>query len=430
MKQKFLLIVAFLMAVCSYAQEKNSATPSNFGPVVATKGGTVRVPITITNTGSNVIKTVAYTITKDGEESASKTVSLNSLAVGASGQVNIAFQADAEPRKSTQTININKVNGVTNTSSQKSATGNIITLKEKPIVIPVVEEFTGTWCGWCPIGFDGMERAHETFGDKAALIAIHYGDPMETSDFSFVLQRAEGFPSALLNRGASTIYPAASELKSKINSELQNQVSPVSIEVYAEWTSNVKRVIRIDTKTTFVYSDDNADYGIAYALTEDGMSGTASGWTQNNNLSGDKNYASSIPYWYNAPQKATGVKFNHVGVAAWGIEKGIDGSINPVVQANEPQEYTYEAKIAGNSLIQNKANLKVIVMLIDRSTGAIVNAAQTTIANHDATGIIGESIARPEDESAPWFTLNGTKLSAKPTRSGIYIQNGKKVWVR
>ena len=430
MKQKILLIVAFLMAVCSYAQEKNSATPSNFGPVVATKGGTVRVPITITNTGSNVIKTVSYTITKDGEESASKTVSLNSLAVGASGQVNIAFQADAEPRKSTQTININKVNGVTNTSAQKSATGSIITLKEKPFVIPVVEEFTGTWCGWCPIGFDGMERAHETFGDKAALIAIHYGDPMETSDFSFVLQRADGFPSALLNRGASTIYPAASELKSKINSELQNQVSPASIEVYAEWTSNLKRVIRIDTKTTFVYSDDNADYGIAYALTEDGMSGTASGWTQNNNLSGDKDYASSIPYWYNAPQKATGVKFNHVGVAAWGIEKGIDGSINPVVQANEPQEYTYEAKIAGNSLIQNKANLKVIVMLIDRSTGAIVNAAQTTIANHDATGIIGESIARSEDESAPWFTLNGTKLSAKPTRSGIYIQNGKKVWVR
>ncbi len=38
--------------------------------------------------------------------------------------------------------------------------------------------------------------------------------------------------------------------------------------------------------------------------------------------------------------------------------------------------------------------------------------------------------ASETDDSAPWYTINGTLLSGKPTEKGIYIHNGKKVLVK
>ncbi len=38
--------------------------------------------------------------------------------------------------------------------------------------------------------------------------------------------------------------------------------------------------------------------------------------------------------------------------------------------------------------------------------------------------------ASETDDSAPWYTINGTLLSGKPTEKGIYIHNGKKVFVK
>ncbi|MBO7067515.1 MAG: Omp28-related outer membrane protein [Bacteroidaceae bacterium] len=437
MKKRILFFGAFVAVICSYAQEKNCATPSDFGTTYVTKGGSVRIPVTINNTGSNIIKSIGYVITRDGVESGQKSASTGNIAVGESGQVNIVFQADSEARKSRQTITITKVNSTANTSEEKSATGSIVTILEKPKVVPVVEEFTGTWCGWCPIGFDGMERAHETFGDKAALIAIHYSDPMQVSDFSDIVGRASSFPSALIGRGAESFYPSASELKKQINQEIQNKVAPASMQVSAEWTSATQRIIKIVTKTKFVYSDDNANLAIAYALTEDGMTGTESNWAQSNYLSGNSNYASSLPFWYKASSNVF-VEFNHVGVAAWEIANGIDGSVNPVVQAGDVQEYTYKANIGSNTLIQDKSRLKVIAMLIDRDSGTIVNAAQTTITDY-ATGVQGLTTDgnTTSHHGGEIYDLNGRrvgngqlKMDNGQLKPGIYIVNGKKVMVK
>ena len=46
----------------------------------------------------------------------------------------------------------------------------------------------------------------------------------------------------------------------------------------------------------------------------------------------------------------------------------------------------------------------------------------------DATRIDG--VARTAEQSGDYYDLNGRKLAAKPTRKGIYIQNGKKVVVK
>jgi oligosaccharide reducing-end xylanase len=35
-----------------------------------------------------------------------------------------------------------------------------------------------------------------------------------------------------------------------------------------------------------------------------------------------------------------------------------------------------------------------------------------------------------EVESEAWYTLDGKRLSAEPTQRGIYIRNGKKIYVK
>ncbi len=424
MKKTITLFVALLAAFCGYAQDKNSARPSNFGTTIVLKGKTVKVPITITNTGTNVINNLMYELTSDGGNLEKKLVKFDpAIKSGEKGRVTLTFKADEECRKSEKVFTITRLNSVANASEQKSTTGTIVTILEKPVVTPLIEEYTGTWCGWCPVGFDGMERTHETYGEKVSLIAIHRGDVMESNEFQNLIKRVGGYPSAFIDRGDEDIYPSAGELKKQINNDINNKIAAGTIQVSASWANAAKSTIMIDTKTSFVYSDDNANYGIGFVLTQDGMKGSGSSWAQANNLSGNGSYA-SIPFWYNAPSKVTGVEFNHVGVAAWGLENGMKGSVSPVFQACEELQYSYNASIAGKTLIQNKNKLNVIALLMDRSTGAIVNTAQTTIDDYNPTGIMGIQGVQGGQEII--YDLSGRKVNSL-TKKGLYIVNGRKV---
>lgn len=385
----------------------NCASPADFGTSYVVKGKSVDVPVKITNLGSSPLTSISYTIATNGNVSAEETVSTGSIAFNESKNVMIPFPSDADARRYDKTLTITKVNGVANESTLNTANGSLITIVEMPTVVPVVEEFTGTWCGWCPVGFDGMERAHEEFGDRVALIAVHCGDQMEIEDYAPIANLATGYPSSLINRSIDS-YPSAGNLKYYLNDELQNRVAVASLQVSAAWTGTDKSAIKIDTDTKFVYTDDNGQYGIAYALVEDGLTNRT--WMQANYLSHRSGYE-SLSFWYNSGSEVSGLEFNHVAVAAWDIAGGVNGSISSTIQAGEIQSYTYEASIAGKSLIQDKSKLKIIAMLIDRSTGRIANAAQTTINDFDPSAINAVSTASDVREAGR-YSLDGRQMTA------------------
>ena len=365
--------LALQMLLDNVVLSKNYAAPSDFGTFYIEKGKEVSVPVKISNYGENAITSLSYTITTNGVASSEKTISVNAIPFNKSNTVNFPFPSDNDARKYTKTLTITKVNGVANEAKQKTATGVQITILEKPVVMPVVEEFTGTWCGWCPIGFDGMKYAAETFGDKVALIAVHKNDIMQISEYDPI--KAGSYPSSIMNRELD-VYPSSSSLQYYINQQMQ-KVTVGSIEAEAEWTDGNKTGININTQTKFVYSDDNGQYGIAYVLLADGLTGSGYSWAQNNNLSGNSSYSTSE--WYSLPSPVYDMTYDHVAIAAWDVVNGADNSINPVIKAGESQKRSFAADISNNSLVQDKSKLKVVTLLIDRTTGFIVNAAQTTI---------------------------------------------------
>ena len=70
---------------------------------------------------------------------------------------------------------------------------------------------------------------------------------------------------------------------------------------------------------------------------------------------------------------------------------------------------SFEANISSNTLIQDESKLKVVALLIDQTTGAIVNAAQTAILDA-GTGIATAS--RPSSDATRYYSVGGKQLSA------------------
>ena len=373
-------ILALQLLVDGVSLPQYSVSATDFPTNYVLMDNQVYIPVTITNEGGETVNSVSYIIYTDGVAADEKTISVNNLESFGSTDIYIPFKADTQTRKYTKELKITKVNGQPNESSNNVAKGSLITISEKPVAVPVVEEFTGTWCGYCPYGIVGMSTAHEQFGDKVVLIAAHAGDVMAISDYDPILSKASSYPSSLVNRIDSP-YPSSSTLVTYINRGL-TRVTVGSIQASAMWTSDDKTGISIDTQTKFVYSDNNGKYGIAYVLIADGLKGTDSGWAQSNYLSGGGG-DSSMSFWYNAGSKVTGLEFDHVAVGAWGIADGVSGSVNSKITAGEVQKYNYVVDITSKSLIQDKSKLTVAALLIDQSTGTIVNASQVAIQDYN-----------------------------------------------
>lgn len=71
----------------------------------------------------------------------------------------------------------------------------------------------------------------------------------------------------------------------------------------------------------------------------------------------------------------------------------------------------------------NKAYLRL-------PTSALSNGARLTMEFGDATGVDEMRNENGEMRNGAWYTVNGVRLSGKPTRKGLYLFNGKKTVVK
>ncbi len=418
--------LAFQILVEGGTFPTNSVTAQDFGQSMVLQGEDASVPVTFTNQGMDPIETISYTISTEGGSTTDEVeLSLNSLPLNGQKTVAIPFASEQETRKFQKTLTITQVNGKPNTASKNTATGFLITLKDKKPVTPVIEEFTGTWCGWCPRGMVGMEKVHEQYGDQVVQIAAHSGDVMAINDYQSVISTfTEGYPNSITDRRYMA-DPSFSSLQEVLKMSFA-RLTQASIALSAEWDSEEQKGVVFNTTTRFAYSEEGGKYGIAYVLVEDGLKGTGSNWAQANYYSG--NGTGDMAWWGKQGSSVSGVEYNHVVVAAWSALNGVDGSVDPVIDADTPQEYSYTASIESKSLIQDKTKLKAVVLLIDRVSGQIVNAAQSPISDY-GTGIETVRDAQRAANSEI-YDLSGRQITNHRLTKGLYIKDGKKVLIK
>ncbi len=340
-------------------------------------------------------------------------------------------------------IEITKVNGETNNASVKKISGGVIAIEKSATRVAVAEEFTGTWCQYCPAGHVGLANLKRDFGGNIITLAGHADgseevkDPMQCDDYLDVIYYwASGFPDMAINRSYNAHpYAGLNETYEYGATQLVNAVnlvfpSEATVSMAADWTGADSTAIAVTAKAQFLYDrwgGTGDDYGFAFILSEDGMSGTTSEWLQVNAFSGAQGLPADLAIFTNASQNVQ-MSYDHVVVDAWDAFVGKSGSV-PEVMSDLPVEYTTTLNISGNTLIQKKTNLYLTTLLINRHNGAIVNAAQLPLGAGASTGIDGVASENGIQEVAR-YNANGVKLSAPQKGLNIIkLNNGKTIKV-
>lgn len=149
----------------------SQATLVKFGPSVVEVGSSVDMPAEITNEGKDPITSLSYTITSNGNTSEEKTIAVSEIPFSSTVTVDIPVEADATEGSVSKTLTITKVNGKENTASNKTATGDLRTVRKLWPRTVLIEEFTTEYCVFCPEAAAGLASFMTTYPDMASRVA-------------------------------------------------------------------------------------------------------------------------------------------------------------------------------------------------------------------------------------------------------------------
>ena len=239
---------------------------------------------------------------------------------------------------------------------------------EIPTKYVVGLEKTGTWCGWCPRGavaLEGMESEELFIG-----IAVHNGDPMTVDSYDGAIGTyvPGGYPGA----GVDHFITGDPSDFATMYATRSSHVAPASITVsYAE----VGTDIEVTVTANFVGSLAG-DYRLAAVITEDHVTGTASGYNQANYYSDGEAGEMGGYEDLTDPVPAADMVYDHVARALGNDEiLGTAGSLPATISAGDTESYTYTIPKGAD---WNIDYLHFVGMLIDASTGEILNAGKSS----------------------------------------------------
>lgn len=451
--------------------EANDATVSANPELTTLVNTKQQYPFYITNNSAKPITQITYSISVDGENGAEKSLDLSSPIESmetASLPFTTAFEDEGVHSVE---LNLSKVNGNTNINKQSSAAYSIIALEKSADRVSVVEEQTGTWCGWCPRGHVALDLLNKQLGDKVVTLAGHFSngssqvDPMNIyqldenstqaealADYGFVAMNLSsmlgggGFPGAMFDRiVAADPYVGANTTKGKngtyeygatdlVNLLKEGNPSEADFSMTASWADDKNTDIKVDLTTTFNYDRYGSfPYGVAFVLSENGMTGKGATWKQLNYYSklAGVNGASDfnnpdMAAWFKAGSYAS-TTYDNVVVQAWnpiGDAAIVDKSQTDIVKG-EPISFSTTLPV-NSDLIQNKDNLTISALLVNLNSLAVVNAAKV---------VLGKTAAGIEDVNSEVnnnvvsrYNVNGMRINgAQKGLNIVKLANGKVV---
>ena len=386
-------------------------------------GETVDVDINLANNGEKSVNSFSYTL-DNGEE---KTVELGTaLNPGETTRFTTTIAADIEESSSTKTLTVTKVNGNENESSNASTNFTVYTMSR---IIPrnvVVEEFTGTGCGWCPRGLMGMEKLRNTYGDRFIGIGIHQfneTDAMYIANYPYL--NWQGAPSCRINRGADIdpYYGSGDDICDDFLAEM-SLPSTVEVDVCGFMDEAMTEV----TATAYIKPlYDTNEYALELALVADGLSGSTSAWWQSNYYSSQPTsqvpedlriFCSGGKYGSNSIK---GYVFNDVAIGTSYQNGKNQVEALGALSAGETREVNYTLSMPTKATLRtalkkSSASVYVVALVVEKSSGRIVNAAKRLVGEEINTGV---NMVQAETGITTNYSLNGVKLAA-PQR-GINI---------
>lgn len=268
-------------------------------------------------------------------------------------------------------VTINTVNGADSANvSNATQSFSVVPLLFLPVRKVLIEEATGTWCGWCPRGAVNMDFMDETYPNSIE-VAVHNGDPMKNSTYdSGIGTQIGGYPSGLVDRALGDVDPSEFEPAYLLRKDVQAIVS-VGIDIDFNHTT---RVLNATITAIFAANFDNSNFRINSVLVEDNVTGTGSGWSQTNYYAGGANGAMGGYENLPATVPASQMVYRHVGRQIFGGWNGTSNSIPSAIVAGDEYSYTYTYTIPETYDINE---ISVVGLVLDQSTGVVMNAEES-----------------------------------------------------
>ena len=402
---------AYFKGFKDYYNQVNIATPIN---------------LTLLNRGYNGIKSIDYSYSV-GDKKVSDHLTLDApipACLNASTEFTVTLPAIEAKGKYPVTFSIDKVNGEAN-SEVATANSTMAIYNKLPKHRPVMEEFTGTWCGNCARGWIGLEVMTRLHPDFIAL-AYHSGDVMQVIDQKQFLgfdTENPAYPMANIDRVYTDIDPyyGADMTPFGIEDIWKKQaeiLAPASLETEAAFTPDGND---IKAKAILEFPEDANDadkYSVEFVLVTDGLHGEGQAWEQSNYL--EENEKGDYPFpeadiFFAGSSSIPNMHYNDVVVATTRLR---DGLIKLPAKVEAEKAFSIEGTIsevdsiknmANYPVIQDSKNLRIVALLLNEK-GQIVNGAQAKVTGYETTGIRNINTNAAEADVPAIYNLQGHRL--------------------
>lgn len=342
-------------------------------------GQNVIPSVSILNAGQNALTSFNVNLAYNGQNYTQNITGVNVASIASYAVTIPAF--NLVPGVNNAVVTISNING----GNDDNTSDNTLTQEVNPVVpaagkIVVGEEATGTWCQWCPRGAVFMDMFAAEYNGFWAGIAVHNGDPMVVADYDAGIGGLiGGYPSALVDR-LGDVDP--SQMSSDFFTRLQT--APKGVLTNGATWDPATRVLNVSVSTEMLQATSGS-YKVACVLTEDGVTGTGSGYNQSNAYAGGNNGVmggfESLP----SPVPAAQMVYDHVARAIAPSFTGQTGVIAATTAVGDNYTANFSFTLPAT---WDETQMHIVGMLLDPQ-GKIDNAGYTTIDQALANGYVG-----------------------------------------
>lgn len=248
----------------------------------------------------------------------------------------------------------------------------------------LLEEGTGMWCGYCPLGMLATEHLNELYPDTVIAVTVHHDDVLCDTDYDKALGFMN-FPSGLINRKTACqpmslvdeVYYLEGE-GTFLNSVQATLKDYVSLEPSIESAIISGNSINVKSSVKFaIVPPAGQAYRLVYILTEDNVvpNGSQHNYFSKLSLPVLGEFGKGGKY---GQEYIVGLPYYDVARGIYPEFKGMDSGLPTTIETDKDYDISYTINLDDTSY-SSAENLYVTVAVLDASTGYVINSVRKQV---------------------------------------------------
>lgn len=379
-----------------------------------------KIRATISNNGRQPIESIGYTYEIDAQEYSGTHIFTEPVAPLFGYPIEFYPEIIGLDFSGWQSLkmSITQVNGIRNYDLAKESLADLDFIPFMPVSRPLVEEYTGLWCGWCPSGYVILEQMYDSYPENFVGISYHTRDVMTVCEDNELPSSFASLPGMFINR-----HEEYNPLEMK--RPWDKAIIPVPpVEMSVEISNPQDSIIEVTCTTRFINNYENSNFKVSYILIADNLHNTE--WLQANYYNGHTFDVLTGPYSdifnFGNPY-ISDLRYDHVGIALSENENDFsflpsEISIDEVYETNYQFDVSEICNIYGGKFFNPDTRFRIIAVFYDeegevctsaQSDSISIESASTPLMTSTDAGIIARNA----------YAISGYKVD--PANRGVYI---------